>query len=64
MVSSWTFFSLVGHEVIGSQHHQPSDSSLGSMFLWSTVFIWWGSASCKNNLGMCVRPLSMSFREQ
>ena len=43
-------------------------SSLGSLSLWSGVFIspderGRGSASCKNNLGMCVRPLSVSFRE-
>ena len=28
-------------------------TSPGSMFLWSAVFIWRGSAPCKNNLGMC-----------
>ena len=38
-------------------------TSLGSMFLRSAVFIWWGSTSCKTNLGMCVRPLSISCRE-
>ena len=27
VVSSWTFFCLVGGEVIGNQHHQPSGSS-------------------------------------
>ena len=37
-------------------------TSLGSMCLWSSVFTLWGSASCKNNLGMCIRPLSKSFR--
>lgn len=37
-------------------------TSLVSTCLWSGVFIWWGSASHKNNLRMCVRPLSMSFR--
>ena len=37
-------------------------TSLGSMFLWSTVFIQ-RSASCENNLGMCVRPLSILFRK-
>ena len=35
---------------------------LRSLCLWSAVF-WWRSASCKNNLGMCVRPLSVSFRD-
>ena len=37
--------------------------SLASLFLRSAVFIWWGSASCKNNLGMCVKPLTISFKE-
>ena len=31
-------------------------ASLGSTCLHSAAYIWWGSASCKNNLGMCVRP--------
>ena len=34
--------------------------SLASLFLRSAVFIWWGSASCKNNLGMCIQPLYLS----
>ena len=38
-------------------------TNLGSMFLWSAAFIWRWSASCKNNSGLCVRPLSISFRE-
>ena len=33
------------------------------MFLWSAVFIWWGSASWKNNLEICVGHLSVSFRK-
>ena len=40
-----------------------ASNSLGSMFLWSAVFIGWRSASRNNSLGMCVRPLSISFRE-
>ena len=47
--------------------HQDEVSSIinlqlvwGSMHLRSAVFIWWGSASCKNNLGMSVRPLYLS----
>ena len=38
-------------------------TSLGSMFLRSAVSIWRGSASYKNNLGLCFRPVSVSFRE-
>ena len=29
----------------------------------SALLICWGSASCKNNLGMCIRSLSLSLRE-
>ena len=32
---------------------------LGSMFLRSEALIWRGSASCKEGLGMCIRPLSV-----
>ena len=38
-------------------------ASLGSMFPGSAVFLWWRSASYTDNLGMCVRSLSVSFRE-
>ena len=38
-------------------------ASLGSVFLPSPVFIWWGSASRKNNFGMFVGPLGVYFRE-
>ena len=37
-------------------------TSLEFIVLSSAVFIWMESAY-KNNLGMCVRPLSVSFRE-
>ena len=47
--------------------HQGKISSiiniLFSTRLGSAVFIWGGSVSCKNNTGMCARPLSVSFRE-
>ena len=39
-------------------------SSLGSVFLWSAVSIWRGSASCRSNSGMYVRLLPGAFREQ
>ena len=32
MIGLCTFFSLVGGEVIGNQHHQPSDSILSGAF--------------------------------
>ena len=41
-------------------HQGEVSSSLGSLFLWSEVFICRGSASCKNNLGMCVKTLYLS----
>ena len=34
-----------------------------STFLWSAVLSEEGSASCKNNLRICVRPLSISYME-
>ena len=34
-----------------------------STFLWSAVLSEEGSASCKYNLRICVRPLSISFME-
>ena len=37
VVSSWTFFWLVGGEVIGSRHHQPSGPN------WSGVYVLVGS---------------------
>ena len=47
-------------EVSGIIHPLVS-TSLGSMLLWSAVFIWRGrSASRKNSSGMCVRPLYLS----
>ena len=46
LVRSCTFFQLVGGEVIGSQHHQPSSSDssrfyivVGSIQLTSST--WW-----------------------
>ena len=38
-------------------------TSLWSVSLRPAVFIWWESASCKSSLGMCVRPLFISFGE-
>lgn len=38
-------------------------TSQWSTFLQLWIFIWWGSASCKNNLGMWVSPLSISFKK-
>ena len=56
-----TILGLVGIKV-KFQAYQSSGFKQ-SMFLQSAVFIWRGSASCKNNSEMCVRPLSISYRE-
>ena len=39
-------------------------TSLTSVFLQLAVFIWRGSASYKNNLGMCLWSLSIPFRDR
>ena len=68
VISSWTFFWLVGGEVIGSQLHQPSGSS------WSGVYVLVGSiplTSCTSgDFGTCkiasrtwLRILSIVFEE-
>lgn len=36
VISSWTFFCMIGGEVMVSQHHQPSGSS------WSGVYVLMG----------------------
>ena len=62
VVSSWTILGLVGFRLVSRIINLLVPTSLGSMFLWSAVFIQ-RSASCENNLGMCVRPLSILFRK-
>ena len=54
MINSWTFFWLVGGEVIGSQHHQPSGSNrsrvyvfVGSIQLTSST--WWDFQHLQNS---------------
>lgn len=37
MISLWTFFQLVGGEVIGNQQHQPSSSN------WSVSYVLVGT---------------------
>ena len=60
MISSWTVLGLVGIKV-KFQVNLLVSISLGSMV---SCFHLQGSASCKNNLGMCVRPLSIFFRKR
>ena len=54
VISSWTFFLLVGGEVIRRQHHQPSGSNwsgvymlVGSIQLTSPT--WWGFQNLQNS---------------
>ena len=61
LMSRYLLFSLYWQ--VSSRDWVRTNRSLGYMFFWSEVFIWRGSASCKNNLGMCVRPLSVSIRK-
>lgn len=35
---------------------------LGWMFLWSAVFVWWWSTSCKKHLAVCVRLFIYIFQ--
>ena len=53
MISLWTFFWLVGGEIIGSQHHPPFGSNhFRAYVLAVSSFHHGGSAFCRNNLGM------------
>lgn len=61
--SLWTVLGLVGIKVKFQHLQLLLLTSIGSMFLLSAVFILWGSASCKNNLGVCVRSLIYPFQE-
>ena len=64
VINSCTILRLVGTKVkISSIINLLVSTGLRSTFSWSAVSIWWGSVSCKNNFGTCVRPLSISFRE-
>ena len=67
MISSWTFFWLVGGEVPGSQHHQPSGSNrpvvsvlVDSIQLTSST--WWGLQCLQNSSGIAnVCPLRRNW---
>ena len=62
--SDWLNSQIGWYQGKGSGIGNPlTVTGLGSTWFWSAVFIWWDSASCKNNFGVCVRPLSISFRE-
>ena len=70
MVSSWTFFWLVGGEVIRSQHHQPSGFSclsgiymlVGSM--QSTSPTWWGFQYLQSRSRIWLQILSAVLEEE
>ena len=53
VVSSWTIFWLVGGEVMGSQHHQPTGSNPSGVYrLVSSIELtspaWWGIQCLQN----------------
>ena len=58
---------LVHSSLVGWHQDEASSpvvsTSLGFMCLWSAVFIQCESTSFKNNIGMCVRPVSISFSD-
>lgn len=57
MTKSCTILGLVGIKVkYSSITSLLVSTGLRSIFLWSAVSLWWGSA-------MYVQPLSVSFRE-
>ena len=58
LLSSWAFSDWLASR--GTFKHHQLSGFKQSMFLRSAVFIWKGSASCKNDLGACVRPLHVS----
>ena len=67
MISSWTFFWLVGSEVIRSQHHQPSTFWFllvcgyvlaGSMPLTSST--WWRLQYLQNSLKNMASDITCS----
>ena len=65
VISLWTILELACIKVKfqESSINLLVSTSQGSVFWWSAVFIWRGSASSKNSLRMYVRPLSIYFRE-
>ena len=58
VISSWTFFWLVGGEVTGSQHHQPSNCNWpGVSVLVGSIQLpfptWWGFSISKTAQRYC-----------
>ena len=69
MINSWTFLSLIGGDIIGSQFHQPSVSN------WSGVYVLLGSiqltsstcggfSTCKTAPRTWLRVLSIVLEEE
>ena len=55
VTSSWTVLGLVGIRMKFKDHQPSSFHQSRVCVLWSAVFIWRGSASCKSNSGLCAR---------
>ena len=65
MISSMTFFSLVGGEIIGSQYHQPHASNRSGGYILvgsiqSTSPNWWGFQYLQHSpvIWLCVSLVS------
>ena len=64
VINLWRVLGLVGIKV-KFKYHQPSgfNQSKICILVVSSFHLGGGYASCKNNLGICVRPLFLSFRK-
>ena len=57
MISSWTFFWLIGGKVIGSQHHQLSGSN------WSGVYVVVGNIQLTSSIWQGFQYLQHSSKD-
>ena len=66
MISSWTFFWMVGGEVTGSQHHQPSGSSQSGVYVLVGSILPLGGCfcTCKTVQKIKLRILSIVLGEE
>ena len=65
VTNSWTILGLVGIKVKFQASSIFRFQSVQSLcFHGQQVFIWNWSASCKNNLAMCVMPLYISEKQE
>ena len=63
VISLCTIFRCAGIKE-NVKHHQPFGFNQSRIYmLVVAVSIWWGSATCRNYLGMCVMSLSVFSRD-